>query len=177
MKVVTIGRIREGNDVIINDPMVSRHHFQIVQDDDGSYRLSDFGSTNGTYINGRKVNGEVNLSEDDFVRVGNTTVPWMDYFAEGFVDTTPEEMDNMPESSVFVQTGEKKGGSGKKAGWIVGIVLSAILLFAGAVGLITGMAFGISRTLYFIFLSAAAMGALFLVLNIVMLAVSSGKKD
>lgn len=165
MKVVTIGRIREGNDVIINDPMVSSHHFQIVQDDDGSYRLSDFGSTNGTYINGRKVNGEVNLSEDDFVRVGNTTVPWMDYFAEGFVDTTPEEKDNKP------------GDSGKKAGWIVGIVLSAILLFTGAVGLVTGMAFGISRTLYFIFLSAAAMGALFLVLNIVMLAVSSGKKD
>lgn len=80
MKVITIGRSTEGNDVIIDDPWVSRHHFQIVQDDDGSFRLADFGSTNGTYINGQKVSGEVELDENDIIRVGNSTIPWRHYF-------------------------------------------------------------------------------------------------
>lgn len=84
MKVITIGRSNEGNDVIIDDPWVSRHHFQIVQDDNGSFRLADFGSTNGTYINGQKVSGEVELDENDIIRVGNTIIPWRQYFDADF---------------------------------------------------------------------------------------------
>lgn len=84
IKVITIGRSNEGNDVIIDDPWVSRHHFQIVQDDDGSFRLADFGSTNGTYINGQRVSGEVELDENDIVRVGNTIIPWKQYFYSSF---------------------------------------------------------------------------------------------
>lgn len=84
MKVITIGRSNEGNDVIVDDPWVSRHHFQIVQDDDGSFRLADFGSTNGTYVNGQKVSGEVELDENDIIRVGNTTIPWKQYFDSEF---------------------------------------------------------------------------------------------
>ena len=34
MKVVTIGR-NQANDVIIDDHLVSRHHVQIIQDDNG----------------------------------------------------------------------------------------------------------------------------------------------
>lgn len=87
MIVITIGRTSEGNDVVINDPMVSRHHLQIIQNDDGSFHLADFGSTNGTYINGQKVNGEVNLEENDVVRIGSTTIYWHQYF----VSKTPVE--------------------------------------------------------------------------------------
>lgn len=78
MKVVTIGRNPE-NDVVFNDPSVSRHHCQITQYDNGSFTLSDFGSTNGTYVNGHRISGEVPLSPTDVVRVGNTTMPWKTY--------------------------------------------------------------------------------------------------
>ena len=148
-----------------------------MQNDDGSYLLSDFGSTNGTYINGKKVDGEVGLNEDDFVRVGNTTIPWIDYFSDDFVDTTPD--DSEERSTVFspaVQTGQNESSSGKKAGWIVGIVMSAILLFAGAIGALSSWIFRSSHTMFVNCISAAATGALFLVLNIVMLAISSRKK-
>lgn len=109
MKVITIGRSDEGNDVIINDPMVSRHHFQIVQDDDGSFRLADFGSTNGTYINGQKVSGEVGLDENDIIRVGNTTIPWRHYFDSnygGFPET--EQPFSTPYSPSNVTSVEKQ---------------------------------------------------------------------
>ena len=45
MKVVTVGRCSE-NDVVINDPMVSRHHLQIIQDEYWHYRLAAFASSN-----------------------------------------------------------------------------------------------------------------------------------
>ena len=87
MKVITIGRSEE-NDVVIRDPHASRHHLQIIQHDDGHFSLSDFGSTNGTFVNGQKISGEVILRENDFVRIGNTTIPWIRYFeAKGPVDS------------------------------------------------------------------------------------------
>lgn len=79
MKVITIGRSTQ-NDVVINDPYVGRNHLQIIQKDDGTFYVADFGSKNGTYINGRKVHGEALLSPNDVVRIGNTTLPWRSYF-------------------------------------------------------------------------------------------------
>ena len=81
MKVVTIGRSLE-NEVVINDPKVSRHHLQVIQHDDGHFTLADFGSTNGTYVNGQKISGEINLNMNDVVRIGNSTIPWKQYFED-----------------------------------------------------------------------------------------------
>lgn len=81
MRVITIGRSEE-NDVVIRDPHASRHHLQIIQHDDGHYTLADFGSTNGTYINGQKISGEVYLNMNDVVRIGNSTILWRTYFED-----------------------------------------------------------------------------------------------
>lgn len=88
MKVITIGRLEE-NDVVINDQCASRHHMQIIQHDDGSFTLSDFGSTNGTYVNGQKISGEIPLNEMDIVRIGNTTIPWRMYFEDAINQDGP----------------------------------------------------------------------------------------
>ncbi|MDR1552069.1 MAG: FHA domain-containing protein [Prevotellaceae bacterium] len=80
MKIITIGRGQE-NDIVINDLKISRHHLQIIQDDYGNFRLADFGSTNGTFVNGRQVKGEVHLNVNDVIRIGNTTLPWRSYFS------------------------------------------------------------------------------------------------
>ncbi|MBN2394384.1 MAG: protein kinase [Anaerolineae bacterium] len=45
----TIGS-REDNDVVLNDPMVSRHHARIDFDEAAGYSIIDLGSTNGTYF-------------------------------------------------------------------------------------------------------------------------------
>ncbi len=89
MKVVTIGRGTD-NDVIINDSRVSRHHLQIIQNDDGTYKLFDFGSTNGTYVNGVKINGEIPLFVNDTVSIGNTKLNWCDFFNNN-VSKTPRK--------------------------------------------------------------------------------------
>jgi hypothetical protein len=79
MKVITIGR-EHGNDIVISDSLVSRNHLQIIQDDSDNFRLVDFGSKNGTFVNGRRVIGEVYLNPNDVVRIGNTILPWKSYF-------------------------------------------------------------------------------------------------
>ena len=79
MKVITVGRSSD-NDIVVNDSKASRYHLQIIQHDNGDFSLSDFGSTNGTYVNGKKVCGEIPLRTNDIVRIGNTTLPWNNYF-------------------------------------------------------------------------------------------------
>jgi pSer/pThr/pTyr-binding forkhead associated (FHA) protein len=62
-----IGRSPD-NDVILNEPMVSRHHAEIVQRE-GVYGIRDLGSTNGTYVDGVRV-FERALQSGNRVRVG-----------------------------------------------------------------------------------------------------------
>lgn len=80
MKVITIGRSTENNDIVVNDEKVSRNHLQMVMDDNGNYSVVDLGSTNGTYVNGQRISGEVRLRPDDEVRIGQTVLPWQNYF-------------------------------------------------------------------------------------------------
>ena len=111
MKVITIGRSSD-NDVPVNDSKVSRHHLQIIQHDDGSYTLSDFGSTNGTYVNGKRVRGEINISPNDIVRIGNTTLRWNIYFKDESssppVVDTPDYEDAEIEDSLLSQKSETR---------------------------------------------------------------------
>lgn len=81
MKLITVGR-SSSNDVIINDSLVSRTHCQIIQDDNGNYRLIDTNSKNGTFVNGRQIgrNAETRLNKNDIIRIGKTTLPWQTYF-------------------------------------------------------------------------------------------------
>lgn len=79
MKIVKIGRV-QGNDVIIPDPKVSQSHCQIIQEDNGSFMLIDTNSTNGTYVNGILRRGEVTLNPEDVIRIGDSTLPWRNYF-------------------------------------------------------------------------------------------------
>lgn len=81
MKVVTIGRAGD-NDIIINNPKVSRHHLQIELRDDGHYVLTDHNSLNGTKVNGKKVSGEVRLSNYDVVEIDDMVLPWQSYFKD-----------------------------------------------------------------------------------------------
>ncbi len=71
------GRNRIGTDadmeVVLTDPYVSSHHANIVYTDDGTFQLSDAGSTNGTRLNGKKVMQAV-LVDNDTLQVGRTTL-------------------------------------------------------------------------------------------------------
>ena len=80
MRVITFGR-NPDNNVIIRDPTVGRYHLQIIQHNDGHFSLLDLNSTNGTFVNGKRIYGEVRLNPNDIVLCGKTTLPWKNYFS------------------------------------------------------------------------------------------------
>jgi RsiW-degrading membrane proteinase PrsW (M82 family) len=68
-----IGRGRE-NDVVLHDPKASRAHAELRSEPDGRIILSDLGSSNGTWVNGRRYDGPVALRGDERVWVGDTVL-------------------------------------------------------------------------------------------------------
>lgn len=68
--MVRIGRM-ESNEVVLTDPLVSRHHSAIRWAPNG-YEIEDLGSANGTYLDGVRVNGRMPLTPGQTIRIGNT---------------------------------------------------------------------------------------------------------
>jgi diguanylate cyclase (GGDEF)-like protein len=51
---LVLGRAADA-DLVVEDPSVSSHHARVVQASQGGYRVEDLRSTNGTFVNGRRV--------------------------------------------------------------------------------------------------------------------------
>ena len=65
---ITIGRYPE-NDIVITDAIVSRKHCFITSEGEVVI-LTDLGSTNGTYVNGKKINQKSILADGDTITIG-----------------------------------------------------------------------------------------------------------
>jgi signal transduction histidine kinase len=76
---VTIGRSTEA-DVQVHDILISRIHCRL-QWEDGQWFIEDCGSTNGTWMIGRKVDHKVPLPMKTSVRIGNTLFELIDVFS------------------------------------------------------------------------------------------------
>lgn len=69
---LVLGRSSEA-DIVIEDPYASEFHLRLTARE-GRLVLSDLGSTNGTYVNGRRVSTPVDLSRGDAVQIGKTVM-------------------------------------------------------------------------------------------------------
>jgi pSer/pThr/pTyr-binding forkhead associated (FHA) protein len=65
--ITAVGRAQD-NDIVINNPSVSRYHL-FIQRKDGKVKLKDLGSGNGTYVNGVKVEEAV-VNPEDLILIG-----------------------------------------------------------------------------------------------------------
>jgi hypothetical protein len=68
---VVVGRSREC-DVQVEDGNVSRRHFELVHEPPSTWVVVDLGSTNGTEVNGRKVQRRTALDDGDRITIGGT---------------------------------------------------------------------------------------------------------
>jgi S-DNA-T family DNA segregation ATPase FtsK/SpoIIIE len=69
----TIGR-STACQVVIDDPAVSRSHAQLTAGGDGAMLVADLGSSNGTLLNNRPLNGSQPLHAGDTLKLGGTTL-------------------------------------------------------------------------------------------------------
>jgi pSer/pThr/pTyr-binding forkhead associated (FHA) protein len=68
--LIKVGR-GEDNDVVLNDPTISKHHLEIFVDVEGNVFLTDLQSKFGTKVNGKLINDSVELNPFDEVTVGD----------------------------------------------------------------------------------------------------------
>ena len=74
---VVVGRDQEA-DIRLEDPSISRFHARIeLQHPDGPL-LIDLGSSNGTFLNGERIDGEVSLEDGDHLCFGTVEVEFLE---------------------------------------------------------------------------------------------------
>lgn len=93
MKTKTIGKA-DNNDVIVNDPTVSRSHARISQVDNDNFLVEDLDSLNGTYINGYRIKKST-ITLADEVKVSERILDLRKIFgiAEQKKESKVEELD------------------------------------------------------------------------------------
>jgi hypothetical protein len=67
----TIGRSDDNRIALAGDDFASGHHARVESARDGVWVI-DLGSTNGTFVNGERIDGRHRLREGDVVQVGDT---------------------------------------------------------------------------------------------------------
>jgi len=95
MKQLLVGRLPD-NDIVLNDPYVSRHHCTINLYEDGRVGVMDLGSKTGTFVNGTKITGEYFLQPGDVLQTGATVIPWQNYISDPSFSTKDTQVMHEP---------------------------------------------------------------------------------
>ena len=88
---LVIGRQAEGAGSLANDIEISRRHAVIRAEADGTFVIEDLGSTNGTYVNGRRVDAPLALEVGDRIEVGASAL----VVQVGAIQPTPASSDTV----------------------------------------------------------------------------------
>jgi len=89
--VITMGRVR-ACDIVLEYAYVSRLHARVEQTSSGCL-VADCGSTNGTFLNGERVDGPQPLAPGDHIAIGEISIAFLD---SSFDDTTTTRFRVMP---------------------------------------------------------------------------------
>lgn len=81
LKKITVGRTAL-QDIIVQNMAVSKFHSYFHFDDDQNYFLVDNNSTNGTFVNGNKIEAEKNILLKDKDEISFSDSKFIFYFAE-----------------------------------------------------------------------------------------------
>lgn len=71
-ETVVIGRGREA-DILLADLEISRQHLR-ARGEGETLVIEDLGSSNGTTVNGERIEGATRLREGDLIKIGGTTL-------------------------------------------------------------------------------------------------------
>ncbi len=82
-----------GNDIVINDPQVSRKHARITRQGEAMV-IEDAGSTNGTFVNGMRLTSPHTLANGNVIGLGDVVT--LAYHGRGMGIATTEPLAEQP---------------------------------------------------------------------------------
>jgi hypothetical protein len=152
-KILHIGRSKD-NEIILADPNVSKHHAQLLIQSPQEVGIVDLNSTNGTMVNGKRIQGYTRLEKGDVVHLGTHLLTWQTYVKEfATAPTPPPQVEQVaapspvttgasqrqtqqipqPQQPVVVQVQAPPAKSSRSFVWYVGaltLILGGIYLFS-----------------------------------------------
>ncbi len=90
------------NSIVVDSQKVSRRHAIINVQNIGEFWLIDLGSSNGTYLNGRRIHQPIKLSDQDQVIIGDQTFIFYqpeqitDEYRRTIAERTVRQIENIP---------------------------------------------------------------------------------
>lgn len=75
-ETISFGR-KEDNSIVLNDEFISGYHAKLYTRNNVFF-IEDVGSTNGTFVNGSKIEGRIKLNINDEIRLGNIVLKVID---------------------------------------------------------------------------------------------------
>jgi hypothetical protein len=128
---LTLGRAQD-NDVVLDDPQVSRHHARVIRRGD-QIIVEDLGSTNGTLVNQRRITGQHILQPTETIAVGGSVFTVEGFPAPDTVAVRPvRERDAPPPPPVrehVQQAPQSREESPWLAiGWLGGLLIVVVLI-------------------------------------------------
>lgn len=73
--LLVIGRATEGG-IVLDDTYASQQHARVYEQGN-TFFVEDLGSTNGTYVNGRKISYPLELRAGDRIKIGKTVFEFL----------------------------------------------------------------------------------------------------
>ncbi len=67
------------NDIILPYSWISRKHTMIQRESGGIFHIIDLGSSNGTYLNNKRIHAPAILNNGDLITLGKTTIKFVQY--------------------------------------------------------------------------------------------------
>jgi pSer/pThr/pTyr-binding forkhead associated (FHA) protein len=138
---LTIGRNEADLANLGNDPEISRQHARLRRLESGEILIEDLGSTNGTFVNGARIDAPRVLGAGDTIKMGQTTLQ-LEGGPQRTILSTPAEAPHRP--TVASTAAPPAAGAAAPAGeshgirWglIGGVALVALGVTAAVIGLI-----------------------------------------
>jgi len=126
--LIRIGR-KSDNDIVLKNSSVSGRHAEIFVNEEGVVFLTDLNSTNGTYINGNKVQGSVLLKKGDILRLGaDKPVPWLTWIEKKQAEMSQPVMNPLSNPEDFLKGRSRKNSVTEL---ILGLLIILFLVLIG----------------------------------------------
>lgn len=80
-QLVKVGSAADNN-IVLKEEGISRYHAELFLDEDGNIFITDLDSTNGTFVNGNKIDSSMPLQKSDRVQLADEEVEWKMFFSD-----------------------------------------------------------------------------------------------